>query len=92
MLCNERGLQSGSDFYFFTPSNMAKSLFFHLTSCGSFCADFGYQVTRENYYNFLCLYVKEGSLSVTSQEKRQSIYSFYSTTYSDCLPNQSNSQ
>ncbi len=67
MFCDEKGVQPGSDYYFFTPSNIGQSMLFYLGSCGNFTVDFEYRVQRENYSSYLCIYVKAGKLSITSQ-------------------------
>lgn len=72
MLCNDQGLHSGSDQYFFSFEPETRELLFFIYSCGEFCADSGYKVERDTYHNsFLCFYVEEGSLSVTSGRRTQ---------------------
>jgi len=66
VLCKENGLHSGSDYYFFTITPEAEKLLYYITSVGEFCADYGYRVEREDYHNYMCYYVLEGNLSVTS--------------------------
>lgn len=70
MLCQQKGVLSGSDFYFFTPSVAAKDRLFYFTSLGHFFCDFGYRVEREeDYGNYLLLLVKEGKLMVSGEGK-----------------------
>lgn len=71
MLCqSEKGVLSGSDFYFFTPSAAAREKLFYFTSIGHFFCDFGYRVTRqEDYGNYMLLLVKKGKLMVTAEGK-----------------------
>ena len=64
---------SGSDFYFFTPSQTARNLLFYFTSVGHFFCDFGYRVARENYGNYLLLLVKKGRLSVETGGKKYTV-------------------
>lgn len=71
MLCGDEGLHSGSDQYFFSNQPETRELLFYIFSCGEFCADAGYRIERENYHNFLCFYVEEGCLSVTSDGKTE---------------------
>lgn len=71
MLCqSEKGVLSGSDFYFFTPSAAAREKLFYFTSIGHFFCDFGYRVTRqEDYGNYMLLLVKKGKLMVKAEGK-----------------------
>lgn len=73
MLCQQKGVLSGSDFYFFTPSQTARNLLFYFTSVGHFFCDFGYRVARENYGNYLLLLVKKGRLSVETGGKKYTV-------------------
>ncbi|MFV0529074.1 MAG: AraC family transcriptional regulator [Lachnospiraceae bacterium] len=70
MYCNENGVIPGSDFYHFTPSEFAKETLFYFTSVGHFLCDFGYIVKREDYANYMLLYVNQGALAVESEGKK----------------------
>jgi AraC-like DNA-binding protein len=60
MRVRETGVLKASNIYFHTPSETNSKLFLVPSSCGYyFCTD-AYQVTRENYGNFLLLFVKSG--------------------------------
>lgn len=67
MLCqSEPGVLSGSDFYFYTPSVMAKEQLFYFTSVGHFFCDTGYQIERHvDYGNYMLFLVKEGRMMVS---------------------------
>ena len=67
MLCQLEGVLSGSDFYFFRPSATARNQLFYFTSIGHFFCDYGYRVERQDYGNYLLLYVKKGKLAVTTE-------------------------
>lgn len=66
MLCNsEAGVLSGSDYYFYTPSAMAKKQLFYFTSVGHFFCDLGYKIERNfDYGNFMLFYVITGCLKI----------------------------
>lgn len=66
MLVHERGTCSGSDLYFFTPSETAQRMLFYMTACGYYFTNYDYRIERENNHNFLIFYVTDGRLSVTS--------------------------
>lgn len=67
MLAKEKGVCSGSDLYFQTPSENARRLLYYMTSCGSFYTDYDYRIERENYGNFMLFYICSGRLSVRSE-------------------------
>lgn len=68
MFCNQEGVLPGSDFYFFTPSIMAKEQLFYFTSLGHFFCDLGYRVERrEDYGNYLLFLVKRGKMVVSAK-------------------------
>lgn len=60
----ENGVLEGSHMLFYTPSPLAKSLFFYPISMGSFICDANYKVSRKEYQSYLLLYVKKGSGTV----------------------------
>ena len=74
MLCQQKGVLSGSDFYFFTPSQTARNLLFYFTSVGHFFCDFGYRVARENYGNYLLLLVKNPGKVFSIEQIYQNIW------------------
>ena len=67
MLAKEPGTCSGSDLYFQTPSENARRMLYYMTSCGYYYTDFDYRIQREDYGNFLLLYICSGRLSVRSE-------------------------
>ncbi len=66
MLAYETGTCSGSDLYFFTPSELALQMLYYPTACGYYFTDYAYQIQRENANSFLLFYVCKGRLSVKS--------------------------
>lgn len=71
MLCQQKGVLPGSDFYFFTPSAVARERLFYFTSLGHFFCDLGYRIEREeDYGNYLLLLVKKGRLMISAEGKK----------------------
>lgn len=66
MLAQEKGTCSGSDLYFQARSEYANQLLYYLTSCGYYYTDYNYRIERNDYGNFLILYVCNGRLSIRS--------------------------
>lgn len=65
MYIPEKGVQENSSFYFFTPGNLAKSMFFYMISAGDFYCNEDYHVQRDNYNSFLIMFVKKGRGTVS---------------------------
>ncbi len=57
-----RGLCRGSKMWFFTPSQVAKRLFFYPLAAGDFRCTEQYHVNREQYNSILFLLVSEGEM------------------------------
>lgn len=62
------GTLPGSDYYFHTPSEEAKKLFYYLVSCGHYHTVNGYSFHRDFYPYMLILYVKTGSIHLDYME------------------------
>lgn len=69
MLGNEKGTCEGSDLYFATPSETARSMLFYMSSCGYYRTDYEYHIERDDYQNFLIFCILDGRLSVTSENR-----------------------
>ena len=54
----EKGVLRNSNSYFYTASNIAKSIFFYLTCSGEFFCENDI-VRRDNFYSYLILYVRK---------------------------------
>lgn len=65
----EKGVLEESEYYFFTPSNLAKSLFFHLICTGKFFCDQNYYVERDKYNSYLLMYIVKGQGTVWYNDK-----------------------
>ncbi|WP_053984485.1 helix-turn-helix transcriptional regulator [Niameybacter massiliensis] len=62
----EKGVLPDSSILFYTPSQLAKSLFFYPISMGYFLCDHNYHVTRKEHQSYLLLYVIKDSGTVIS--------------------------
>lgn len=71
MLVREKGACSGSDYYFLTPSALARELLYHMPSCGYFYTNYDYRIEREDYHSYMLFYICDGRLSVTNEGKTQ---------------------
>ncbi|MDQ7095302.1 AraC family transcriptional regulator [Desulfosporosinus sp. PR] len=69
MKVKERGVLEESEYYFFTPSNLAKSLFFHLMCTGKFFCDHNYYVERDKYNSYLLMYIAKGQGTICYNDK-----------------------
>ncbi|WP_407305668.1 helix-turn-helix domain-containing protein [Desulfosporosinus sp. SB140] len=69
MRVNEKGVLEESEYYFFTPSNLAKSLFFHLICTGKFFCDHNYYVERDKYNSYLLMYIVKGQGTICYNDK-----------------------
>lgn len=67
MRCDDPGICSGSEMFVDTPSDVAKDMLYYITSCGRFFTEYGYQIERANYHNYMVFYILNGRLSVTSE-------------------------
>lgn len=65
----EKGVLNNSCAYFHTPSNIAKSMFFYLICVGHFFCDNNYSIERDNYNNYLLMYVKKGEGTIWYKDK-----------------------
>ena len=69
MLVKEKGVESGSDIYLMTPSENALNMLFYPISCGHYFTSEGYSIEREDYGNYLLLYLINGKMSMRSEER-----------------------
>ncbi len=65
MISYETHILPNSDYYVYTPSTLAKKLFFYPICIGSFRYDGGYRLTRDSYDSFLMMYILKGTCFVT---------------------------
>ncbi|MBE5840783.1 MAG: helix-turn-helix transcriptional regulator [Butyrivibrio sp.] len=66
MLSKEKYVAPKSDYYIHTPSALAKELFIYPTVIGNFRYEAGYELYRNNYTSFLCMYIKQGDCEITT--------------------------
>ena len=71
MLGFEAGTCNGSDLYFQSPSEQARSMLFYMTSCGYYYTDKDYRIDRSRYPDarYLLMYIRSGRLSVTANHR-----------------------
>lgn len=68
MLVQGKGIMTGSEEFHLEPGEIAKRLLYYVTDCGVYFCDYGYKVERENYGNYMMLYVSQGILSVSTAD------------------------
>ena len=69
MLTQEWGTCSGSDLFFFTPSQKVRNLLFFSTAVGYYFTDYDYHIERAYYPEYLLFYICDGRLSVRSENR-----------------------
>lgn len=69
MKTNEAGIIKTSDIYFATPSNLAKKIFFYITSVGHFYYEDSYKLQRDDYNSYLIMYILRGSAKIYQKDK-----------------------
>ncbi len=65
MLTQEKGTLSGSEEFRLEVSDTARDKLFYATDCGVYYTDTNYSVERDDYGNYLMLYVSQGILAVS---------------------------
>lgn len=65
MISYEAHVLPNSDYYVYTPSTLAKKLFFYPICAGSFRYESGYRLERDSYDSFLLMYLLKGTCFVT---------------------------
>jgi AraC-type DNA-binding domain-containing proteins len=70
MICSENGIMPGSQYFFFTPSDIVSKNFYYLLVCGHFYCQTGYYIKRKNHFAPLIMYIKEGTLQVECGESK----------------------
>lgn len=63
MKSSERGVLKKSNFFFSTPSQTAKNLYYYPVSSGHFFCVKGYHLVRKNYDSLLITYIIDGSFT-----------------------------
>lgn len=70
MLTLEARVSQNSDYYVYTPSSLARSLFFYPVCTGYFHYQPGYFLKRTSYDSFLVMLITKGSCTITLGEAR----------------------
>lgn len=58
-----------SDYYIYSPSKLARELFFYPMQCGHFYYEGGYFLRRKSFDSFLLMYIEHGSMTLEYQGK-----------------------
>lgn len=69
MISNEKLIKSGCKYFFNTPSQTAKTLFFYPTIVGDFYYLNGYLKNRSSFDSFLFLFIENGCLKINTNGK-----------------------
>lgn len=67
----EPHVDKNSDYYVYTPSAVARKLFFYPVCTGHFIYEPDYLLKRNNYDSFLIMYITKGSCEVTFQDQKK---------------------
>lgn len=69
MISTEKGILPGSDYYVYTPSAQAQSLFFYPLIIGNFSYSDDYSLRRTAFDNFLLMYIKRGECIIEMNDQ-----------------------
>ena len=58
-----------SDYYIYSPSKFALDALFYPMQCGRFLYQPGYSLHRDSFDSYLLMYIREGSLHLTCEQK-----------------------
>lgn len=72
MKSREAYIKPDSDYYVYSPSMNAKSMFFYPLWCGQFTYECGYRLSRTSYDSFLIIYVESGTLDINCSRSSSS--------------------
>ena len=64
MLSTENGVAPGSDYYIYTPSTLARELFFYPLITGCFKYLPGYGIRRNSFDSYLLMYIRKGRCDI----------------------------
>ena len=71
MICNEKGVLQGSEFFFFTPTEVFESYYYYILVCGHFFCNENYLIRRDSHLGPLILLMDEGELHVEYEGKKR---------------------
>lgn len=69
MLAQEPKVSPHADYYVYTPSTLARKLYFYPLYTGYFIYEPGYYIERKNYNNFLIMYITKGSCTISTENR-----------------------
>ncbi len=64
MISQEPGILQGSHYFYITPTETAKELYYYLVWCGHYFCKRGYSIKREFYPPLLIAYIQKGILNL----------------------------
>jgi AraC family transcriptional regulator len=72
--CATKGCFDGSEYFFHTPSPVARDLFHYMNVCGHIYCGADYKISRETYNDYLLMYVTEGRLDVINEGEAYQVF------------------
>lgn len=69
MKSTEKGVLDKSEVYFFSPSQIARKIYFYAISAGHFYCEHGYHLIRNNYNSFLITHIINGTFTYVQNGK-----------------------
>lgn len=64
MKCPEKGVLEGSEYFFFTPTELYNRFYYYILVCGHFFCDSNYKISRKSHLGPLILFMVSGELHV----------------------------
>ncbi len=83
MITNENLIKPGCEYFFNTPTQLAKTLFFYPTIVGDFKYLSGYQKNRSSFDSFLLMFIESGNMRIRTDDK-MSIATAGQVVFLDC--------
>ena len=68
---DEKGVLQGSEFFFFTPTEIFESYYYYILVCGHFFCNENYAIRRDSHLGPLILLINEGELYVEYEGERK---------------------
>lgn len=70
MVCTEKGVLPGSQYFFFDPSEALRSHYYCVLNCGHFYCEQGYRIRREGNTVPLMIYMVEGEFYLEYEDRQ----------------------
>lgn len=68
MRCMDPGTLPKSEYFYHTPTVVAQPMLYFMVACGHFYCDQNYCIERDNFRNYLMIYVVSGALYLTCKD------------------------